>query len=284
MSSSRRRLLVACSLVFVALAGCEYDWGQFIAHPTVEDRVRENLSGQLHAPGPVAVNPDSFSFAMFGDPQIEHDNVNNLGRLKSDVQTKGTAFFCALGDFTEHSTADERDSIVKDLQSVGIPYYATIGNHDLYQSDGWEWFKTTFGPSCYPVVIADRIKLIFLDTADGLLGPTQFDWLESELDDGGRYIKIVGTHFPAFDGREPTTWRTASTGERYKLQHLLQKYGVHSLVSGHIHAWRHTVVEGVNHFICGTMAPGRLDYGSGKGYLLFTFAHDSLSWQRVVFD
>jgi 3',5'-cyclic AMP phosphodiesterase CpdA len=284
VSSSRGLWLVACCLLLVVLAGCEYDWGQFIAHPTVEDRVRENLSGRLHAPGPVAVNPDSFSFAMFGDPQVTHDNVNNLGRLKADVSAKGIAFFCALGDFTEHSTPDEHDSIVKDFQSVGIPYYAAIGNHELYQADGWEWFKTTFGPSCYPVVIADRVKLIFLDTADGLLGPAQFDWLESELDDGGRYIKIVGTHYSVFGGPEPTMWRMASTAERMKLQHLLQKYGVHSLVSGHIHGWRHMEVEGVNHFIVGTMAPGGLDYGTGKGYLLFTFAHDSLSWQQVMFE
>jgi 3',5'-cyclic AMP phosphodiesterase CpdA len=245
--------------------------------------VRENLSGSLHAPGPVAVNPDSFSFAMFGDPQIEHDNRNNLWRLKADVGPKGISFFCALGDFTEHATPDEHDSIIKDFKSVGIPYYAAIGNHELYQTDGWDWFKAHFGPSCFPVVIADRLKLIFIDTADGTIGPTQFRWLEQELDDAGQYVKIVATHYPAFDGPEPIMWRVASTTERTKLQHLLQKYGVYALVSGHIHGWRHTVVSGVNHFVVGTMPPGGLDYGT-HGYLLFTFAHDSLSWEHIEFE
>jgi 3',5'-cyclic AMP phosphodiesterase CpdA len=205
-------------------------------------------------------------------------------RFKQDALARGVGFFCVLGDLTEHATADERDSIVKDLESVGLPYYATIGNHELYQADGWDWFKETFGPSCCPVVIADRIKLIFLDTADGLIGQTQYDWLESELDDGGQYLKIVGTHYPAFDGPEPIMWRVASTVERTKLQHLLQKYRAYALVSGHIHGWRHAVVSGVNHFIVGTMPPGGLDYGGEKGYLLFTFAHDSLSWERVRFE
>jgi len=79
-------------------------------------------------------------------------------------------------------------------------------------------------------------------------------------------------------------WRIASPVERAKLQSLLEKYGVYAWCAGHIHGWRHAVVEGVNHFTCGTMVPGALDYGTGKGYLLFTFVHDSLSWQRVVFE
>jgi hypothetical protein len=31
------------------------------------------------------------------------------------------------------------------------------------------------------------------------------------------------------------------------------------------------------------MAPGKLDYGN-PGYLLFTFAHDSLSWEFIEIE
>ncbi len=282
MSSSRRLRLAACGLLLAVVAGCELDWGQFIAHPTVEERVRENLAGRLHAPGPVPVNPDSFSFAVFGDPQITHDNVNLLGRFSQDVAARGIDFFCVLGDLTSEDTPDETDSIKLDFDRVGVPYYVNIGNHDLYQADGWERFKQNYGPSCFPVVIADRVKLIFLDTADGILGPTQFDWLETELDDGGRFTKIVATHYPVYDGIKPIMWRVASTGERQKLQRLLRKYGAYAIVSAHIHGWRHTTVAGVEHFIVGTMAPGGLDYGT-HGYLLFTVTRDSVIWERVEF-
>jgi hypothetical protein len=280
---SSRRAAIFGLAVLLALCACKWDLWAIATRPTVEQRVRENLSGQPPAPGPVPVSPDSFRFAVFGDPQVGHDYVNNLGRFRQDVAARGIDFFCVLGDLTDDATADEVDSVKLDLDRVGIPCYVTIGNHDLLQADGWERFRENYGPSCFPVVIADRIKLIFLDTADGTLGPTQFDWLETELQDD-RFIKIVATHYPLYDGGQPTMWRLASPAERVKLQGLLGKYGVYAWCAGHIHGWRHTVVDGVNHFICGTMAPGAPDYGSGKGYLLFTFAHDSLSWQRVVFE
>jgi len=253
-------------------------WG-IITRPTIEQRVRECLAGDLPEPEPVAVDPDSFCFAVFGDPQIHSDYHSSLDRFRQEVAQRGIDFFCVLGDLTNDATSDECDSIKLQLERVGIPYYVTIGNHDLFQADGWERFKEDYGPSCYPVAIADRIKLIFLDTADGTLGPAQFDWFESELADS-RFTKIVLTHFPVFDGEKPIMWRLASDAERVKVQSLLERYGAYAWCAGHIHGLRHLQVDSVHHFTCGAMAPGTLDYGD-PGYLLFTFAHDSLSWQFV---
>ena len=277
MNSRRAATLWLAALL--ASCACEYDLWGIATRKTVEQRVRENLSGEPPAPGPVAVNPDSFRFAVFGDPQIGHDNVNSLGRFRQEVSGRGIDFFCVLGDMTSDATGDEVDSVKLDLDRVGIPYYATIGNHDLYQADGWERFKENYGPSCFPVVIADRIKLIFIDTADGTIGPTQFDWFEAELRDSAR-IKIVLTHYPVFDGERPIRWRLASSAERAKVQSLLERYDVYAWCAGHIHGLRYMQVGAVRHFTCGAMAPGNLDYGN-PGYLLFTFANDSLSWEFV---
>src|SRR5512138_698026 len=135
--TSRRAVLLAF-VALLAFCACEWNLWGIATRPTVEDRVREDLSGQPPAPGPVAVNPDSFRFAVFGDPQVKHDNENSLGRFKQDVAALGIDFFCVLGDLTNDATPDEVDSIRLDLDRVGIPYYATIGNHDMFQADGWE--------------------------------------------------------------------------------------------------------------------------------------------------
>ena len=281
---SSRRAALLCFAALLALCACKWDLWAIATRKTVEQRVREDLSGQPPAPGPVTVNPDSFRFAVFGDPQIRQDNVNRLGKFKQEVADRSIDFFCVLGDLTNDATMDEVDSIKLDLDRVGIPYYATIGNHDMFQTDGWERFKENYGPSCYPVVIADRIKLIFLDTADGTIGPTQFDWLESELQDSA-HINIVLTHYPVFDGEKPIMWRLASDAERVKVQSMLEKYGAYAWCAGHIHGLRHTQVDAVHHFTCGAMAPDGvgLDYGN-PGFLLFTFAHDSLSWEFVEIE
>jgi len=278
MGSRRAGLLLA----LLALAGCKWNVAQFVAHPPVAERVHLSLSGQLPAPLPPGVNPDSFRFAVFGDPQIAEDGLSYLGRLRQDVAARGIDFVCVLGDLTNDAIKPERESLLAKFDSLGVPCYCTIGNHDLYQADGWQWFQMTFGPSCYCLAAGGRIKLLLLDTAEGLLGQEQFDWLERELDDGGRSLKIVGTHYPVYDGIAPTMWRLASAEERYKLMSLLSEYGVHSFVAGHIHGWRHTVINGVNHFICAMPAAG-MDYGK-PNYLLFTWAHDSLSWRHVEFE
>jgi hypothetical protein len=276
-----RRILLLGSAVLLSLCACDWDLWGIATRPPVEARVKECLSDTVAAPETVAVNPDSFSFAVFGDPQIGHDYRSRLDRFRQEVTERGIDFFCVLGDLTNDATPDEVDSIKLQLERVGVPYYATIGNHDLYQGDGWERFKENYGPSCYSVVIADRIKLIFLDTADGTIGPTQFDWLEGELKDSG-FIKIVLTHYPVFEGEKPIMWRLASDAERVKIQSLLGRYGAFAWCAGHIHGWRHMQVDSVNHFTCGAMAQ-QLDYGN-PGYLLFTFAHDSLSWEFVELD
>jgi 3',5'-cyclic AMP phosphodiesterase CpdA len=274
-------LLLLSAVALLAFCACKWDLWGIVTRPTVEDRVKEDLGGTLQVPGPGPSLPESFRFAVFGDPQVHDDYKTALGRFKEEVAARGIDFFCVLGDLTEDATPDEVDTIKAQLDRVDRRhwYYATIGNHDLFQADGWERFKQNYGPSCYSVVISGRIKLIFLDTADGTIGPTQFVWFEKELQDS-THTKLVLTHYPVFDGENPIMWRLVSDAERNKVQSLLERYHVYAWCAGHIHGLRHTLVDGVHHLTCGAMAPGKLDYGN-PGYLLFTFAHDSLSWQFV---
>ena len=280
--SSRHRLGIVLALAAIFVSGCDLDWGQFFFHPTVAERMADNLSGQFQAPAPVVVDPDSFRFAMFGDPQVRADGTTLLSWFRTGALAKGIDFFCVLGDLTNDGTKEEQGFAKAQFDSVGRPYYCTLGNHDLYQSGGWEWFKTTFGPSCYTVVIGGRVKLLFLDTADGLLGQQQFDWLESELGKDDSLVKIVATHFSLYDGTKPIMFRMPSTEERAKLISLLAKHSVHSMVSGHLHGGRHTLINGTNYFTV-TMPPEGMDYGN-PGYVLFTWAHDSLSWERFEYE
>lgn len=278
--------LAACCLL---LLSCKWDMGQFLAHPSVAERVHESLSGQFLDPNLVLMNPDSFRFAMFGDPQIGTDRLTYLPDFRRGITANGIKFFCVLGDLTNDALAAERDELLAQFDSTGLPYYCTIGNHDLYHADGWEWFKTTFGPSCYTVNVAGKIKLIFLDTAEGALGQEQFDWLERELADSSygdiprRGVPtIVATHYPIYDGTKPIMWRISGSEERYKLLSLLAQYHVRYYIAGHIHGWRYFQIDSLNHVVA-SLPTGTMDYGK-PSYLIFTWAHDSLSWEHVEFD
>jgi predicted NBD/HSP70 family sugar kinase len=73
---------------------------------------------------------------------------STLELFKNEVTHRNIDFFVVLGDLTEDGSNQELGQIKSDLNQVGIPYYATIGNHDLFQSapaGGWESWKTIFG-------------------------------------------------------------------------------------------------------------------------------------------
>lgn len=278
--TSRRTPLFLLGTALLLLA-CQWDLTQTILHPAVEQRAKQSLSGEIPWPGPAAANPDSFRFAVLTDPHFGDPETIDVPAIRAEFQRLGINFLLVVGDLTDNAFAAEFELARASLDSFGLPYYSTIGNHDLYQADGWDLFKDNFGPSCYTVTIGGRLKLILLDTAEGAIGPTQFDWLETELADTTVH-KLVATHYASYDGTLPGVYRLSSATERYKLQHLLSEGNAYALVSGHIHGWRHTEIDGVNHFIAGSMAPGKLDYG-GRGFLYFTFAHDSLTWTWTPF-
>ncbi len=200
-------------VILLLAAGCEWDVGQFLFHPSVEQRVEESLSGELAVPDPVRVNPDSFTFAVFGDVHYTLAEHPTMARFRHDVAENGIGFFCVLGDLTHDGKPDQVERARAGLDSVGVPYYVTLGNHDLYQADAWRMYKAVFGPSCYSVVIAGRVRLIFLDTAEGRLGSRQFEWLERELAGAGECAKFVMTHFPLYDDVVPDIGQRPGAGQ-----------------------------------------------------------------------
>ncbi|MEO0080565.1 MAG: metallophosphoesterase [candidate division WOR-3 bacterium] len=280
MTSKRAGILALGLLVLFNLA-CQWDQTQAVCRKDVDVRVRESLADSAHWPGPVLVNPDSFRFAVLTDLHFGCPESARLGWFKSEAVRLGVDFFLVLGDITENGRAEEYDAARHRLDSLAIPYYATIGNHDLYQRDGWSSFLSHFGPSCYSVVIGERLRLIFLDTGDGRLGQTQFEWLEDELQNA-EAVKVVATHFPICEGAVPLPGRLASTAERYKLISLLERSGVRAYIAGHTHGFRRTRIENLDHFIAGSMAPKKLDYGR-PGFLYFTVLADSLCWDWVEY-
>ncbi|MGZ3708463.1 MAG: metallophosphoesterase family protein [Bdellovibrionota bacterium] len=274
-------------LAFLPVIGCGKNLLEMFAHPTVESRVADSLSGALAVPAAMTpADPTNFNFAVFADVQVRPENKTLLSRFTQDVGPKNISFFVVLGDLTEDGLNDEFTKIKTALDGVGIPYSAAIGNHDLFQegSDGgWNRWKTVFGSSTYSVTIAGAVRLILLDTSSGEIGPSQFDWLQGQLTQPSPPpFTIVGSHYPIYDGITPMIWRLSSAAERYKLTGMLNQYGVYAYVGGHIHEYRQSQVASVLHLTVGSMYPYGLDYGN-HGYVLFTYNHGAMSWQWVPF-
>ncbi len=270
-------------LVFIltGLMSCQDDISAFFVHESVNTRVRESF--QL-LPDHDNYFADSLplKFAVFSDIHITRDNENLFDRLTTDIGSRKINFFIVAGDLTDHGLQEEYQICLQDFADMGIPWYVTIGNHDMYQRNGWENWKNSFGPSCYDLTMSDALRLIFLDTSTGTVGGEQFHWLEKVLGNAREKYKIIVTHYPLYDDVFPSIYRLPGAEERYKLLGLMKKYHVYAYVSGHLHTFQHKDINGIQHFIVGSMNPHQLDKGP-HGYLLFTLENEELTWEQIVF-
>jgi len=269
-------------ILLFALFACKKDFIAFIIHPGTEQRVKESISEPLNYPEGISIDTMNFKFALFSDIHITEENINLLDRFKEDVTKLGIDFFLVIGDITDNGLKVEFNLSKADLQEVGIPYYVAIGNHDLYQTNAWDLWKETYGPSCYSVSFSDYLKIIFLDSASGLIGKTQFNWLENELKNSPGFT-CLASHFAIYNGVTPSIWRLTSADERYKLISLMRDYKVNAFYSGHYHAFTHTEFSGIDHFIVGSMFPHSLDEG-GHAYLLVSVDNGNISWEKIDVD
>ncbi len=266
-------------ILFLVLLACKKDIVTFFIHSSTERRVTESISEITNHPEAVSVDTLNFKFAVFSDIHITEKNIHYLDRFKEDVEQYGIDFFLVIGDITDNGLEVEFNLSKADLQEVGIPYYVAIGNHDLYQTNAWDLWKETYGPSCYSVTISNYLKIIFLDLASGLIGKTQFNWLENELKDKLSFA-VVASHFPIYIGVTPSIYRITSADERYKLISLLRDHNVEAFYSGHYHAFIHSEFSGIDHFIVGSMFPHSLDKGKHV-YLLVSVDNGNISWEKM---
>lgn len=277
------RHAICWAAILAAGAACSKNLGQILLAPPVETRTSQSLYGGLATPAtPTPGSTTDFYFAVFGDPQIRSENISRLAAFKTDAIARGVSFFVVLGDLTEDATTDQYTKIKSALDGVGIPYFATIGNHDLFQSGsagGWDSWKSTFGPATYSLTVAGVVRFLMIDTASGDIGRSQFDWLESQLRTPIAF-NFVGSHYSLYDGITPVMWRISSVEERYKLMGIMDKYGVYAYVGGHVHGYRQTQVGSTLHFTIGSMYPYTLDYGNA-GYVLFHYKNGAMTWEFV---
>ncbi len=267
-------------MIFLMLTGCEEQPEAFFLHESVNTRMRESHSLLPYYYDLHYTDTATLRFAAFSDIHITDKNENLFCSFEVDIPKKKIDFFLVAGDLTDHGQAMEFDTCLSDLMHTGIPWFLTIGNHDMYQKNSWNIWKDYFGPSCYTVVLSGKIRLIFLDTSTGSIGKDQFRWLEQVLKESVETFRIVISHYPLFDDPFPSIYRLPGAEERYKLLHLFYQYNVYAYVSGHLHTFQHKEINGIQHFIVGAMNPHKLDKGR-HGYLLFTLKEDTLSWEWI---
>ena len=249
------------------------------------------------------------AMVLWADPQVaEEKEFELLEKVKVDVgQTVRSLAsqmpvhaICA-GDivFDKHDLFRGYKNVIKDLN---VPFYHVIGNHDLDYNErsnelSDKTYSAEFGPSHYSFNVG-KIHYVVLKNVFyygysyryiGYIDEKQLSWLEKDLQNlkPGSTV-ILSMHIPTIYGesQKPYSFDYQMSNEvlnRKALFRILKQFNAH-ILAGHSHTQWNAVIEPnlmehVHAAACGAWWQGEVATdGSPKGYTVYTFDGDSVSW------
>ncbi len=209
-----------------------------------------------------ALDRTAFRFAVLSDVQEAIDDVRDI---YTKVNDEGVEFLLGAGDLTQQGTVEQLERYQAELRSLNVPYYTTLGNHELGQNPTlWHDY---FGRGNFSFEY-HAVRFTMLDSASATIDPMVYGWLEGWLESSQDGTHVVAMHIPPTD---PIGVRNGSFGSRAEAAKLLRRLaagGVDLTLYGHIHSYYEFDNGGVPAYISGGggAIPERFD-GVGRHFL-----------------
>ena len=180
---------------------------------------------------------ETFRFALFTDLHIQMINPQpaiDLQNAVNDVNAlQGIDFVIVSGDVTESGDWASLQKAKSILDGLSIPYYITVGNHELKWSEsGATDFVKVFGADKFSFMHKGFRFIGFatgpvIKMGDGHVSPQDIDWVSEELSKNGKNIPVIAvTHYPLLGG-DVDNW--------YDMTDVLRNYNVQAVLGGHYH-------------------------------------------------
>ncbi len=227
---------------------------------------------------PDAADAGAWRFAAMADIQTGMPIVHEVfAAIDAEPDVRFVIF---NGDITQRAQLDEYDAYEAQLQTLDVPIYATIGNHELW-ADPRE-FHDRFGRMNVHFTFRG-VAFTLVDSGSATLDPTVDAWLDGWLADAADRVHIFGTHYPPLDPVGVRQGSFASEREGLRLLSRLADGGVDLTLYGHIHTYTRFENAGIPAFISGGggAEQQRLD-GVGRHFLAIDVDAERLITVRRV--
>jgi hypothetical protein len=213
---------------------------------------------------PDTERPSAFRFAVMSDVQEAIDRVQDIyARVNLEP---GLHFMLSAGDLTVRGSQDELERFETELEGLDVPFYATLGNHELRESPCL--FQEHFGRGSFSFGYRGA-RFTLLDSASATIDPLVMGWLDEWLALGAGALHVVAMHVPP---RDPIGLRDVAFASRNEASHLLARLAggaVDLTLYGHIHSYYRFENAGIEAYISGGGGshPERFD-GIGRHFLV----------------
>jgi 3',5'-cyclic-AMP phosphodiesterase len=235
---------------------------------------------RLAAPGAAENGP--FRFALLSDVQEAIDRVQDVYRVIN--AEPGLDFLLGAGDLTDEGEVDELEEFQRELATLKVPYYTTLGNHELAERP--PAYQDWFGRANFQFVHRG-VYFTLLDSASATIDPLADDWLDNWLGNARNSLHVVAMHIPPFDPVGTRNAGFASRAEAAALVGKLAEGGVDLTLYGHIHSYYSFHNAGIPAFISGGGgATPELADDVGRHFMVFELdpASGISSWKVVRVD
>jgi len=188
----------------------------------------------------------AFRFAVMSDVQEAIDRVQDIYRVVN--REPGLDFMLSAGDLTVAGTSSELEQFATELEGLDIPFYATLGNHELRESTCL--FQDHYGRGSSSFEYRGA-RFTLLDSASATVDPIVLGWLDDWLARGAERLHVVAMHVPP---RDPIGLRDVAFASRNEASQLLARLaggGVDLTLYGHIHSYYHFENAGIPAYISG---------------------------------
>jgi predicted phosphodiesterase len=193
-----------------------------------------------------ADDPGTWTFALMSDVQEAIDGVQDIYQAvnaEPDVR-----FLLGAGDLTQQGTRGQLERFRDELLGLQVPYYTTLGNHELGVNPSL--YQDYYGRGNFQFVFRG-VYFTMLDSASATLDPLVYDWLDGWLARGRNSVHVVVMHVPPLD---PAGVRNGAFGSRGEAAALLAKLAegrVDLTLYGHIHSYYEFNNAGIPAYISG---------------------------------
>lgn len=211
-----------------------------------------------------------FRIALMSDIQDAVDDVQDMfDAIENEPDVR---FLLGAGDLAQNGGRDELLRIQRELEQFDLPYYTTLGNHDIRDTGAWQ---ELYGRGNTSFVFRD-VRFTLLDSAAASVEPKVYEWLDGWLAEGAGATHVVGMHIPPLD---PVGVRNGGFGSRHEAGKLVTKLaagGVDLTVYGHIHSYYRFENASIPAVISGGggAIPERLD-GIGRHFAVIDLGADA---------
>jgi 3',5'-cyclic AMP phosphodiesterase CpdA len=201
-------------------------------------------------------------------------------------------FVITLGDnlYTGGQPSDyENDFAVpyKPLLDAGVPFYATLGNHDKTNERFYKPFN--MNGANYYTFTKGHVHFFALDST--YMDPKQVAWLQTKLSEAGNGDwKICYFHHPLYSSAR---FHGPDADLRKVLEPLFVTYGVDVVFAGHDHVYERVIPQqGISYFTegaSGSLRHGNLSpsaitargFDTDRSFMMIEFAGDDMYFQAV---